>query len=253
MYHLYRLVLIFSLVCAGVLLAGERPAAARLRPVEARGTVYSFDSGSGILEVNTRLGLRRFQLTPTTLILLNNRGGDTLDIVFGLEARLNFEYETSIVHTLRLFRQIRRTGTVGAVTNNTLELRLADGAVLPLRLDGASVTTLMGIPVTDRRILSGLRARAVFDPVSLQLNTLEASARRTRGTIAEVDVAARLVTLAGRAPLTVTVDPFATVRRGGAAVPLSQLAAGDRVVVIHLPDGTAVRALAIEARPAATR
>jgi hypothetical protein len=223
------------------------PSKAAVRSVEVRGTVIGFDQGTSLIALNTRLGARSFLVTSRTLVLLNNRSASANNIAIGDEAIVNYQYETSTANTIHLIRRIRRSGTVGTVTDNSLQFRISRRASLQLQLNDASEVLVEGIPVDEPAVLTGLKAKAVVEPGSLLLLTLKASSRATRGRLAAVDFIESTITITGRRNLTLPVDPLATIRRNGSLVGLEELTAGDRVRVAFVKQRGVFRVLAIEA------
>lgn len=244
--------LLFLTLCLTMLapIMGQRPVSAALPPVSISGTVSGFENGTGLIGLNTRLGLRSFRLDSGTLVLLNNHSGARTDIQVGDSATVVYQYETLVANTIHLFRTARRSGTVGTVTATGVQLRLSRRANLQLQANAASVVEVEGIPITDRGVLTGVRVRAVYEPGTLLLLNLRAESRLTRGRIVTVDSTASTLTVDGRRDLTLAVDPLATIRRSGLTATLEDLAADDRVLVAYVKEGSVLRALAIEAAPA---
>ncbi|HEU4754697.1 MAG TPA: hypothetical protein VFU47_16435, partial [Armatimonadota bacterium] len=135
-----------------------------------------------------------------------------------------------------------------AATANSIDVR-SRGAVLTFPTNAASQVELEGIPVTTRSVLVGRTVRVVFEPGSLTLLRMGASAQTATGTVQTVDATGRLVTISGRTPRTFIVDASATILRDGAPVTLTTLAAGDRVRVAFVKQGTGFNALALSATP----
>jgi hypothetical protein len=228
--------------------ATPRLQAGALPVTSVSGRIIAFDEDTSLLAVNTRLGRRSFLITNTTLILLNNHAGDTGDLQPGDEANVTFQYHNSAATRVRVFRETRQRGTVTAVGNNTIDLRLRGGAVIQLRPDAQSRIELEQIPVEDRRVLIGRRVVSVFEPGTFLLLSLAGESGSAAGPITAVDAATRTVTLGGRRPRVYTLDAPATVRRGGEVVPLTALTVGDRARVAFVREGTTFRGLALDAR-----
>lgn len=250
---MYRPLLLLTL-CLGALLpqVGGRPASAALPAVAISGTVSSFDNGTALIGLNTRLGPRSFRLNSSTLVLLNNHTAARTDIQIGDSATIVYQYETSVANTIHLVRTARRSGTVGTVTATTVQLQLSRRANLQLQANAASVVEVEGIPIADRGVLTGVRARAVYEPGTLLLLKLHADSKLARGRIVTVDATASTLAVTGRRDLALAVDPLATIRRAGLTATLEELAADDRVVIAYVKEGSVLRALAIEATPGVT-
>lgn len=242
------LLLVLLATCA----PGLRPVTADLPLVTAKGRVVGFSAQAQILTVDTRLGARQFLFTSGTLLLLNNHTAATSDIRAGDQVTVRYDYPTREADLVHLFREQRRTGTVRSVTNTSIELRVS-GAALNLTTDSLSEVELQGIPLTNRSVLIGRKATAVFEPgTTLRLLSLNARAITAKGTIASVDATARTVTLTGRTPRVYTLDPAATILRNGVAGEITSLAAGDRITLAVVREGAMRRALAVRATGSAT-
>jgi hypothetical protein len=248
MPSVYRLFLILSLALVGPLLCAERSAARSQPLVEVTGNAIGYDASQGLLQVNTRLGTKRYFVTNTTLVLLNNHSSTPQNIQAGDKLVISYDYATVTAKTIRIVRKGRTSGTVVSVSTTAIGVRSANGAVLALRPDAASRILLEGVPLTSNQVLLGRRVTATYEPTSLLVLSLSGTARVSRGTLSEVDADAGLITLNGSLD-TLTVDENATIYRNGISVELADLTAGDRVRVIQVRDGDSVRALAIEARP----
>lgn len=247
---MHRLLLILTFACAVLVPGGAaRSAPATLPSAEIAGTVVGFDGTTSLIALHTRFGRRSFLLTPTTLILLNNHSATVNSITIGDEARINYQYDTSTANTVHLIRKIRRNGTVGTVTANAVQFQLSRRTFLQLQANSASLVEVEGIPITDRSVLTGVRARAVFEPGSLLLLSLRASSRVSRGRLAAIDPVESTIAISGRRTLVLPVDPLATIRRAGLTATLDELAVDDRVVVAYVRERGALRVLAIEATP----
>jgi hypothetical protein len=214
------------------------------------GKVYTYDNEAQLLSVNTRLGLKRFIVTNSTVLLLNNHTTAFTNITTGDQVTVDYQYETSTANTIRLIREASRTGMVTSTTATGISLRLNSGAVLPLVINSSSVLELGGIPLTTHSVLVGRRVTAVYEPGTLAVLSLEASSKTAKGTITAVDPTGLTLAISGKKAFTFAISSDATVRRTGASAELTDLVVGDRVVVAYLREASTVRALAIDARAA---
>lgn len=212
------------------------------------GKVYTYDNEGQFLSVNTRLGLKRFIVTNSTVLLLNNHTTAANSITTGDQVTVDYQYETSTANTIRLIREASRTGTVTSTTTTGITLRLNSGAVLPLVTNASSVLELGGIPLSTRSVLLGRRVTAVYEPGTLAVLSLEAASKTAKGTITSVDPTGLTLAISGKKAFTFAISADATVRRTGASAELTDLVVGDRVVVAYLREASTVRALAIDAR-----
>jgi len=242
--------LIFVTIALPSLVAG-RLAIAALPTTTVSGTIIGFDNSTALIAINTRLGRRSLLLNSGTLVLLNNHSAARTDIQIGDDARITYEYSTSIATTIHLFRTASRTGTVGTVAATSVQLRLSRRANLTLQANTSTVTDVEGILLDQRGVLTGVRAKAVFEPGSLLLLKLRATSKLASGAIVTVDDEADTLTITGRRDLAFAVDPLATIRRAGATATLADLAVDDDVRVAYVKEGATLRALAVEATPTA--
>jgi hypothetical protein len=227
-------------------------AASQLRSIpeaHASGTIFAFDPGGPLLSVNTRLGLKRFLLNNRTLLLLNNHTTTLTANNVGDQVTVDYDYTTSTANTVHVFREASRSGTVVSATSSTITLRLGNGTVLTLNSNAGSVVELGGIPLTSNSVLVGRKVKAVFEPGTFLLLSLDGSSKTTKGTITSIDAEARTLVISGRNALTFDISTDATVRRAGSSAALTDLVVGDRVQVAYLRNAGTVRALAINARP----
>jgi hypothetical protein len=217
---------------------------------ETSGTVFTFDAGSGLLNVNTRLGPKLFRVLPTALVLLNNHAATPQAITPGDQVTVTYRFDTAEVHVVHIFRETRVTGTVVAVTPAEIRLEV-QGAVVPLRVDALSRVELGGIPLSDTSVLVNRRAAAIFEPGTLLLLSLAAEGQVQTGRIRAVDADARRITLAGRPARVIGMHPEATLSRNGRFVAARALRPGDRVrfVTVGRPARARIAALQVT-RPA---
>jgi len=241
-----RLILALALLfgMASVGLKASRPLLAAPVNFEATGTVIGFDQDNNTLSVNTRLGPEVFRVSSTTTILLNNHGATLQDIQQNDQVTVTFRFDTNEASTVHLFREVRRTGKITSVTNTAIGFRVGS-AQLQLRPNEQSRVTLLGIPVTDRSVLTNLPATAVYEPGSLLVLSLGASATGVTGRIKSVDATRRRITLAGRRPTIYAVAANATLLRSGRTAELSEFQVGDRVRFARIGRGATNRIAAL--------
>lgn len=249
-WPMHRLLTSLILVCIALpSIAVGRLATAAPPTARVSGTIIGYDNTTALIAINSRLGRRSFLVNAGTLVLLNNHSAARTDIQIGDDATITFEYSTSTATTIHLFRTASRTGTVGTVAATSVQLRLSRQANLTFQANAATVTDVEGIPLDQRGVLAGVRAKAVFEPGSLLLLKLRATSKLASGAIVTVNDEADTLTIAGRRDLAFAVDPLATIRRAGATATLADLAVDDDVRVAYVKEGAALRALAIEATP----
>jgi hypothetical protein len=231
-----------------------RPAEAlrQLPEAHASGTIYAYDASGPLLSVNTRLGLKRFLLNNRTLVLLNNHTSTLSANNVGDDVTVDYQYETSTANTVQITREASRNGTVVSTTSTTINVRLGSGAVQSFTTNAASVVELGGILLTGNSVLVGRKVTVIYEPGTSTLLSLSGSSKTVKGTITSIDATGRTLAISGNTPLSFAINTDATVRRAGVSAALTDLTVGDRVTVAYLRDAGVVRALAIDARAAAT-
>jgi len=235
-------------------LSGSRPLHAQtrigqLRTVDISGDVFGFDPDQGLLNVNTRLGPRNFLVTPSTVVLVNGRPADAQDLLPDDPVTISYRFDTSEARIIRVKRTTRGQGTVVAIGNNTLDLRIRGGDVLRLTLDEATRTRLAGVGLTSPAVLTGMQVKTVYDPVTrlvLSVDAPSSSASTTSGRITVIDPATQTLTVAGRRTSVFTVDPNATILLNGQSVEFSELKLRDQISLAFTRSGAANRALLIQ-------
>ncbi len=247
----------------GLLVAGpgplEAPAArAAVRDVTLTGTVISVETSTGTaqqfrrLAVNTRLGPKTVLIANTTLLLLNNHSTTAASIAVGDRVSVTYDYSTLVASIVEITREEKITGKIVSASATEIDVK-THGAILALKTDPNSVVDLNNILVSNRAVLTGQRGTFIFEPTTNLLLSMNASASLLRSTLTAVDTAKNTVTLAGRSPLTIALDPNATLLRNNAVVPLTSLVIGDRLRVAFTRNTTGtLRLLALSAVPAAS-
>lgn len=229
--------------------AGYRPAAAAPVHPSISGTVVTFETGTQILTVNTRLGVKTFQLTTNTIILLNNHNAAATDILAGDQVTVTYLYPSFEALIVHLFRESTREGKITSATGTSVVLRLNSNTSLNLTTNGNSVLELAGIPITNTSVLVGRHATVVFETNTFAIISLSASAPTLNGAITAIDTASRTISVqTASRTVNLTVDTAATVRRDGATSTFANLQVGDKVRVAYVQNRGAFRALAIDAR-----
>jgi hypothetical protein len=259
MLMLHRLTSVLLGLCtlaAGPLL--PLPARASAFDVKTSGTILSLGAvdtttGDRLLAINTRLGPKSLLISASTLLLLNNHTTTAQNITGGEQANVTYNYNTLVIKELHLFNETKITGKVISATATSVTLR-KNGTDITLTTNAGSVMDLNNIPLSSASVLVGQKATFIFEPGSNLLLSSASSATVTQGTLSAVDVTNNLVTLAGKTPLSLTVDSNATILRNGAVVPLSSLVAGDRLRIAFTkdltdPNNPVLRLLALEASP----
>lgn len=229
-------------------LAAAAASPAGARTIETSGTVLGLDPESQLLTLNTRVGRRPFVITSSTLFLLNNHSATQANVEVGDQAEVRYRYPSYEAVVVRLIREAKLRVQVTATSSNTISGATDQGAVVVFDTDSLSRLELEGIALTNRAVLVGRTARAIYEPESTTLLSLSASARLQRGNVSAVDAVARTVTLQGRQPLVFVMDANATIKRNGAFVAMSALVAGDRASLAWTPDGANRRGLALATR-----
>jgi hypothetical protein len=251
-----RLILLPTLLLLGLLLAAASPAPAPAhhdfptrppRLMDLDGTVVAFSADAGLMTVDTRLGVKLFEVSSRTQVLLNNRAAPLTAVQVGDHVRVTFRFDTGEAFEIRIFREVRARGIVRNVTPQGIELELERGGFITLRPDAHSRVTLSGIPLTNYEVLVGRPAVVLYEPGSLLLLSLEARAARGVGALTALDPTTRALILSGARAWRIEVDPAATIRRGNQFVLLTDLRVGERLVVIAVPESGRLRGLAIQA------
>lgn len=217
------------------------------RTTELSGKVQSYSANTALLAVLTRLGLKSFLINDGTIITLNNHSGTTADLRSGDEVTVTYEFSTARAVRVRLVRENKLKGKIRTVTAAAIEVGAGAGSALSLRVNTSSKINLDGIVLTDRSVLVGIPATAIYEPGTLTLLSLRGTATVFSGRISAIDVANRRVTLVNRATRVITLDSRATLQRNGTAAAIGDLVVGDLVRASYVNDGTVFRGFAAEA------
>jgi hypothetical protein len=238
------LYLLLALIAGPVL--AQRGGGSLPPTTEVSGTVLGFDPDTTVLSVRTRLGAKSFVVGPSAVIFLNTHTATAANITAGDEVTVTYRYHTGEVTRIRLFRETRVTGTVTSVTAYAITVRTARNVILTLRPDAASQVGLSGISLADRSVLVGRRITALFEPGSLLLLNMTSGTTAASGPITAIDPVAQTITIGGRRPRSLLIDPLATLRRDGETATLDTLVVGDPTRVAFIREGRNFRVLALE-------